>query len=105
MPPACQQQVLTGQRGGCLAPLPVLADAQGQREDRNAHPGLSAGVTLEKPPQHRAAWLLSLLCRSRIGPGSLFRNNAKAIAAKALLTICSLTFAWYRNDLKMKPKS
>lgn len=34
---------------GCLTPLAVLSDAQGQREERGAHPGLAAEVKLEKP--------------------------------------------------------
>lgn len=51
MPPARQQQVLAGHREGCLALLlsPVLSDAQGQWEERSAHPALAAEVKLEKP--------------------------------------------------------
>lgn len=50
MPPARRQQVLAGHREGCLALPPVLSDAEGQWEERRAHPGLAAEVKLEKPP-------------------------------------------------------
>lgn len=91
-----------------LAVFSCPLQCPGQRKGRTVHLGSAAEVKLKKSSTAQDSTAAVPPVPSRTGAGSFLlflRNITEVTLSKGLLTIYSLTFAWYRSILKVKPKN
>lgn len=91
-----------------LAVFSCPLQCPGQRKGRTVHLGSAAEVKLKKSSTARVSTAAVPPVPSRTSTGSFLlflRNITEVTLSKGLLTIYSLTFAWYRSILKVKPKN